>query len=92
MAALLAKSSAAQAALAAALANNGAAAQAPKIDPASMEPWLTAEQLSQRMPSVFTAKWLWRNKAKLPFARKLSRKKVMFSLPGAQQYLATRKA
>jgi hypothetical protein len=89
LAALQAQCAAAQGAIAAAMCRAGSSTPR-EPDAASLEPWLTAEDLARRIPG-YTKRWLYRHAAALPFARRLSRKRLVFSLPGAQRYLATRK-
>jgi hypothetical protein len=89
LAALQAQMAAAQCALASALCRPGPTSPR-EPDAAALEPWLTAEDLVKRIPG-YTKRWLYRHAAVLPFARRLSRKRLVFSLPGAQRYLAARK-
>lgn len=90
LAALQAQCAAAQGAIAAAMCKPAApSASRELVDAAALEPWLTAEELAERIPS-FSKRWLYRHAGTLPFARRLSRKRLVFSLPGAQRYLATR--
>jgi hypothetical protein len=85
-----ARLAAAQGALAAAMCKMGSS-NVREPDPAALEPWMDAEKLAERIPG-YTKRWLYRHAATLPFARRLSRKRLVFSLPGAQRYLAVRKA
>jgi hypothetical protein len=89
LAALQAQCAAAQGAIAAAMYRIDSAPREP--DAAALEPWMDAEELAGRIPG-YTKRWLYRHAATLPFARRLSRKRLVFSLPGAQRYLAAKRA
>ena len=91
LAALQAQCAAAQGAIAAAMCKLDASSASREPDAASLEPWLDAQTLAERIPG-YTKRWLYRHASALPFARRLSRKRLVFSLPGAQRYLALRKA
>src|SRR5437879_4068866 len=71
-----ARLAAAQGALAAAMWKMGSSSPS-EPDAASLEPWLTAEELSTRIPG-YTKRWLYRRAATLPFARRLSPKRLLF--------------
>jgi hypothetical protein len=89
LAALQAQCAAAQGAIAVAMCKVDCAPREP--DAAALEPWMDAEELAGRIPG-YTKRWLYRHAATLPFARRLSRKRLVFSLPGAQRYLAAKRA
>lgn len=59
-------------------------------DAAALEPWMDADDLAERIPG-YTKRWFYRHAATLPFVRRLSRKRLVFSLPGAQRYLAAKR-
>ena len=90
LAALQAQCAAVQGAIAAAMCKMEVSSVNREPDAASLEPWMDAESLAERIPG-YTRRWLYRHAATLPFARRLSRKRLVFSLPGAQRYLAVRR-
>ena len=57
--------------------------------PAEKDRWLTADQAADLLN--VNKKWLYRRASNLPFTRKLSRRKVLFSESGLRQWMETRK-
>ena len=55
----------------------------------SSERWLTADQAAELLQ--VERKWLYRRAKTLPFTRRLSRKKLLFSESGLRRWIATRK-
>lgn len=53
------------------------------------ERWLTADQAAELLK--VDRKWLYRRANALPFTRRLSRKKLLFSEIGLRRWMATRK-
>lgn len=56
-----------------------------------VDDWTTAEELSAKIP-VLRMRWLYRHASTLPFARRLSPKKLLFSPSRARQWLNNGKA
>ena len=56
---------------------------------AEEDQWLTAEQAAELLN--VNKKWLYRRASDLPFTRRLSRRKLLFSESGLRRWLETRK-
>jgi predicted DNA-binding transcriptional regulator AlpA len=83
---LLSQLAAAQATLLARILSPAESAPPPDHD----DRWLNAEEAAALLK--VHRKWLYRRAKSLPFSRRLSRKKLLFSEAGLRQWMASRRA
>ena len=90
---LLSQLAAAQTALAAAQANLLARMLSPgesRTVAGGDDRWLSTDEAAELLK--VDRKWLYRRSKSLPFSRRLSRKKLLFSEVGLREWMATRRA
>jgi hypothetical protein len=90
---LLSQLAAAQSALAAAQVNLLARMLSPgesRIVAGGDDRWLSTDEAADLLK--VDRKWLYRRSKSLPFSRRLSRKKLLFSEVGLREWMATRRA
>jgi hypothetical protein len=90
LAALQARIAAAQGALAAAMATAAEDRGAAGSQPDKPDSWLEDDQVTALLH--VSRAWLVRHRNRLPFAKRLSRKRWLYSESGARRWLASRKS